>query len=232
MRMDGWTESGDLEKEVQPIDSELIKNIWATLTKDIFEKYLQEKFTGNLSQIPSKFSAIKVDGKAAYLSARKGKEVIIPERDFEIFDIRLIDYSFPKVTIEVMVSAGTYIRTLASDIAKSLWLDAYLTSLIRTGINKLTLDQSYDIDILEKNETIDYPALFPDYPIIDVSEEKNGNTLTVPSLTATRLLNWLTQNNALWLKNGIYFLRVSWVFRALIIAKDEILMIERNNISN
>ena len=119
MRMDGWTESGDLEKEVIFFDSELIRTKKSTIITETFKNILQEKFTGKLTQVPSKFSAIKINGKAAYLSAHKGKEVIIPEREIEIFNIKLLNFSFPEATIEATVSSGTYIRTLASDIAKS-----------------------------------------------------------------------------------------------------------------
>jgi tRNA U55 pseudouridine synthase TruB len=230
MRMDGWTESGDLEKEVQEIDTGLVKTIWKTLTRDIFEKNLQEKFTWKLSQIPSKFSAIKIDGKAVYHSARKGKEIVIPSREINIFSIKLLDFSFPEATIEVTVSAGTYIRTLASDIAKSCWLDAYLTMLTRTGICHLSLDQSHDIETLSKEETTDYSLLFPEYPILEVWEIVEPGKNIIPPIVATRLMNWLTQENRTWLKNGIYFLKVESQYRALIEVRGSILQIERNNI--
>ena len=188
--MDGWTESGDLEKEVQPLEPTLLEQAKKTLTKKLFENRLREKFLGKISQIPSKFSAIKIDGKAAYHAARKGKDVVIPSRDIEIFSINLVDFSFPEATIEVTVSAGTYIRTLASDIAKSFGLDAYLTSLLRTGIDHLSLSQGCDIETLEKSETLGYEIAFPEYPILEIEDGTRANKhKAIPSLVATRLLN-------------------------------------------
>lgn len=232
MRMDGWTESWDLEQEVILLDSGPIDHARSTLTKEWFEQHIGKVFLWKISQIPSKFSAIKIDGKAAYHSARKGKEVEIPSREIEIFSIKLLDFSFPEATIEVTVSAGTYIRTLADDIAKTLWLRAHLTALRRTKINHLDESLVQDLETLSREQTCPITTVFPNYQIIETSEGSKEDILTIPPLVATRILNGLTQENKYWIKNGIYFLKIDTVFRALIEAKDAILKIERNNISN
>lgn len=101
-----------------------------------------EKFVGEISQRPPIYSAIKVDGKRAYKLARDGKEFEIPERQVTIFSLELLDYTYPNLKIRTHVSSGTYIRSLASDIGKSLGTGAYCTQLRRISIANWTISQS------------------------------------------------------------------------------------------
>ena len=94
------------------------------------------KFTGKISQRPPIYSAIKVKGKKLYEYAREGKDVEIKKRDIEIYKNELLDFNGKdEFTILVQVSKGTYIRSLAYDIGKSLGTFASLNELrrIRTG---------------------------------------------------------------------------------------------------
>ena len=123
-------------------------------SKDEIKKAI-EKFKGKIKQTPPKYSAIKVNGQKLCDIARKNpeKEIEIPEREVEIYDIELLDFKENIAKIKVKCSKGTYIRTLASDIAKSLGTDAYLTELIRTKAGNFELKNSVkieDVD-LEKN---------------------------------------------------------------------------------
>lgn len=93
-----------------------------------------QKFAGEITQIPPKFSAIKVNGQRAYKLAHKGQEVEIPSREVTIHSIELLNYSYPEVTIRTHVSSGTYIRTLAEDIGEALGTGAYCAALRRTRI--------------------------------------------------------------------------------------------------
>lgn len=105
------------------------------------------KLTGIIEQIPPAHSAIKIGGKRAYESARKGEEVVIKSRQVEIkeFDVNITD--FPKISFRIVCSKGTYIRSLVRDFGKLLQSGAYMSSLRRTRIgnfkieNALTLDQ-------------------------------------------------------------------------------------------
>lgn len=93
-----------------------------------------KKFVGDITQIPPKFSAIKVGGHRAYKLAHAGKDVKIPPRRVTVYSIELIDYTYPNIKIRTHVSSGTYIRTLAEDIGKRLGTGAYCTKLIRVSI--------------------------------------------------------------------------------------------------
>lgn len=90
--------------------------------------------TGKQEQMPPLFSAIKVDGKKAYVLARKGKSISLSPRKITIHSINLIDYSYPVLHIACHVSSGTYIRSLARDIGKKLGCGAYLKNLKRIKI--------------------------------------------------------------------------------------------------
>jgi tRNA pseudouridine55 synthase len=100
------------------------------------------KFTGEISQRPPIFSAIKINGQRAYKLARGGEEVEIPLRQVTIYSLELLDYTYPEVKIRTHVSSGTYIRSLAVDVGKALGTDAYCTQLRRTSINEWLVDNA------------------------------------------------------------------------------------------
>jgi tRNA pseudouridine55 synthase len=104
------------------------------------------KFIGEIDQVPPIYSAIKIDGKRAYESARKGKELEMQPRKITIkaFDITKIE--MPHVHFKVICSKGTYIRSLARDFGKELGCGAYLDSLIRTRIGDLKLENALSVE--------------------------------------------------------------------------------------
>jgi len=95
-----------------------------------------KQFTGEISQRPPIFSAIKINGQRAYKLARDGQEVEIPLRTVTVYSLELLDYAYPEVKIRVHVSSGTYIRSLAVDIGKVLGTGAYCTDLRRISISE------------------------------------------------------------------------------------------------
>ena len=92
------------------------------------------QFTGEITQRPPIFSAIKINGQRAYKLARDGKEVEVPERTVQIYALELIEYHYPLLKIRTHVSSGTYIRSLAVDIGEALGTGAYCQELRRTRI--------------------------------------------------------------------------------------------------
>lgn len=100
------------------------------------------RFTGEISQRPPIFSAIKINGQRAYKLARDGQEIEIPLRNVTVHSLDLIEYSYPNVKIRTHVSSGTYIRSLAVDIGEALETGAYCTQLRRTAISKWTVDEA------------------------------------------------------------------------------------------
>lgn len=105
-----------------------------------------KQFEGKITQTPPQYSAIKVDGKRAYKSARNGQKVEIEPREIKIYRIELIDYKYPKLAIRASVSSGTYIRSLGEDIGKKLKTGAYCTKIVRTQIGDYHLKDAIKLD--------------------------------------------------------------------------------------
>lgn len=95
-----------------------------------------QSFVGEIKQTPPIFSAIKVDGKRAYALARSGQEVKLNPRQVEIYNLEILDYSWPKLKFKVHVSSGTYIRSLINDIGAKLGCGAYMSELRRVKIGE------------------------------------------------------------------------------------------------
>ena len=107
-------------------------------TEEDVQKSL-EKFLGTTKQVPPLYSAIHVDGKRASDLARSGKTADIPPRDITIHSIKLIDFFEKYALIEVSCSKGTYIRSLARDIAKECGTVAHLCALRRVSVGPFNL---------------------------------------------------------------------------------------------
>jgi len=115
-------------------------------TKEAVEAALK-RFTGEITQRPPIFSAIKINGRRAYDLARKGEVVEMPLRQVTVFSLELIEYTYPEVKIRVHVSSGTYIRTLAEDIGKVLGTGAYCSELRRTKVGEWSVVGSTEIQV-------------------------------------------------------------------------------------
>ena len=100
------------------------------------------QFQGELMQIPPIFSAIKVGGQPLYKKARKG-EVFEPEaRKITLYSLEILRFELPEIDFRVHCSKGTYIRSLAFDLGKSLQSGAYLSRLVRTKIGSYDLKEA------------------------------------------------------------------------------------------
>jgi len=94
-------------------------------------KEILDSLIGEVSYLPPKYSAKKIDGKKAYDLARANKDINLKEVTSNIYDIKLINYNHPFLTFEISVSEGAYIRSIAQIIAKKLGIDATLSALHR-----------------------------------------------------------------------------------------------------
>lgn len=135
------TESFDLEKPVIPVaDASHI-----TL-EDV--KSAAGELTGSILQVPPMHSAIKVDGKRVYESARKGIDVKMEPRSVEVREFEITSFNGNEVGFRISCSKGTYIRSLARDLGDKLKVGAYMSSLCRTRIGDFHLSESKDISNL------------------------------------------------------------------------------------
>jgi len=106
------------------------------------------RFTGSIRQTPPAFSALKVDGKRAYDLARAGEEVALKQRDVTIHALSLVATGDEEATLSATVSKGTYIRSLARDIALALNTVGHVTMLRRTKAGPFTLERAISLDFL------------------------------------------------------------------------------------
>lgn len=157
-------------------------------------------FTGVIKQIPPMYSAIKKDGVRLYKLAREGKTAEIPEREIEIFGIKLLsglDLN-NEFKIETHVSKGTYIRSLARDIGEYLGCGATLSSLCRTYASGFELNSCINPQLLSEDNVTDYilneEVAVSHLPIIKVSEKQavrfcNGGQLGFDHLRIKEVLD-------------------------------------------
>lgn len=138
IRLGETSTTGDPEGEITPIsgDQPQLSDVEAAL----------EQFSGEITQRPPIFSAIKIGGRRAYDMARKGEVVEMPERTVTIYSLHILDYTYPELKIRVHVSSGTYIRTLADDIGKALRTGAYCSELRRTRIADYDIAEAITLD--------------------------------------------------------------------------------------
>ena len=117
-------------------------------------------FKGTILQTPPAYSAVHVDGTRAYKSARAGESVVIPPRRVTIDKLDLIDFTSPQATLRVSCSKGTYIRSLARDIARSLGTCAFVSRLRRIRIGGFFLEQAKPPDQFDPRTDLLPPEKF------------------------------------------------------------------------
>lgn len=118
-----------------------------------------EGFRGKSEQVPPMYSALKHEGRRLYQLAREGKQVDRAARGIEIFRLELLSCELPDLDIEVECSKGTYIRSLAEDIGRTLECGAHLGALRRTAVDHLSVDDSLTLERLEMLADTDGQAL-------------------------------------------------------------------------
>ena len=106
------------------------------------------RFTGPIEQVPPAYSALKVDGERAYDLARKGEAVELKARSVTVHDLNIVTADECSLTLTATVSKGTYIRSLARDIAIALGTVGHVTMLRRTKAGPFTLEQAISLDKL------------------------------------------------------------------------------------
>ena len=142
------TPTGDLTVEVsQKDESDYLKNEVANFTSEFIQGQLQHKFLGEYWQAPHKYSAAKFEGKPLHEWAREGVEIKKEKKLRHIYDLKVVKYQFPYLSLRVTVSSGTYVRTLFSDCANYLGTLGTLVSLVREEVGQANLQNA----IFKKN---------------------------------------------------------------------------------
>lgn len=139
MQLGATTPSFDLETKIDmtyPFDH---------ITLQMIENKLK-RFIGSIDQIPPLYSAKYIDGTRAYQYAREGiKKTLLPSK-VEFYQIDLINYTKPFLTLKISCSKGTYIRAFARDLGSSLGSGAHLTELKRTAIGNYSQENAFNLE--------------------------------------------------------------------------------------
>lgn len=158
-------------------EGELLQSVPASEVTDEQIESAIAPWCGEIEQIPSSVSAIRVDGKRAYQLAREGQSVELKPRRvridrFEVRDVRRRD-GVVDVDVEVDCSSGTYIRALARDVGAALGVGGHLTALRRTRVGAFGLEQARTLEELAEAPRLSYcidEACLRTFPRRDLTE--------------------------------------------------------------
>jgi tRNA pseudouridine55 synthase len=122
---------------------------------------LLPRFTGTISQVPPKFSAIKIAGERAYDLAREGEDVVLEARPVEIDALRIVEHGPETTTFEAECGKGTYVRAIARDLGLALGCLGHVAHLRRTRVGPFTVADAAAVDDLRDNPEGAAAALLP-----------------------------------------------------------------------
>lgn len=192
------TPTGDYESEVsQRDDSVYLKREIASFSGEFIEERLKAKFLGEYWQAPHKYSASKFMGRNMHEWAREGIEVKKEPVLRHVYDIQVVKYKFPYLSVRVTVSSGTYVRTLFNHMSNELGTIGSLIALVREKIGAATTQNALkmknwpmnrELGVIEKGIRVDDLLSF-DRAVLDDQQTvafKNGAFLKPDSLVITK----------------------------------------------
>lgn len=141
-------------------------------TKEQLEKIIPQ-FSGIISQTPPAYSAIKIKGQRAYDRIRKGESVEMPSREVTVHDLQFLSYDAEagQAMMRVHCSSGTYVRSLALDIAKALGSVGYAARIHRTAVGVFSLEDAQEVESVDSHDAIASPEqLLTNWPSITISK--------------------------------------------------------------
>jgi tRNA pseudouridine55 synthase len=143
IELGAWTRSFDSETEIEER-----RSIEGITEADI--RRVCKEFIGTGEQLPPMYSAVKYGGKPLYYYARRGREVVRQPRSIEIAECEVTAVAIPLVSLRIVCSKGTYIRSLAHDIGGRLGCGAYLRRLVRTRVGTYRLENAWTLEDLAR----------------------------------------------------------------------------------
>jgi tRNA pseudouridine55 synthase len=136
-----------------------------------------EPFRGEIMQVPPMYSALHHQGRRLHELAREGLVVERAARPVTIERLELLDWASPLLTLDIMCSKGTYIRSLAHDLGESLGCGAHLQALRRTAVGAFLIEHATPLELLEENSYSIMSTLLPpeiavaDWPAVTLGAE-------------------------------------------------------------
>ncbi|MGN0798347.1 MAG: tRNA pseudouridine(55) synthase TruB [Christensenellales bacterium] len=159
------------------LEGEIVETSENIPTREQLEKAIKQNFLGKIKQLPPKFSSKKIAGKRACDIVRGGGEVSLLPCEVEIYNFEVLDEVERGVfRFRILCSAGTYIRSLARDIASAVNSVATMTKLVRTKSGPFLLENAVKFDKLTYSEAythiIPLEKVLEDLQRVDVSEKE------------------------------------------------------------
>jgi tRNA pseudouridine55 synthase len=181
------TETGDTEGAVlsrRQVSAEFFR----------IEEVLQE-FRGDILQVPHRYSALKRGGRPLYSYARAGEAVEIGPRQVRILALDIEHWETPLLTLRIVCSKGTYVRSLGEDIGSALGCGAHVSALRRLSVGRFGIERAIDLDVVERwseaeRDAVLLPvtALVDSFPLVELDDEaagkfRNGQRIVIPART-------------------------------------------------
>jgi tRNA pseudouridine55 synthase len=166
---------------------------------------LATRFRGPIQQTPPPFSAKKIQGVPAYKLARKHAEVSLKPVQVEIKEFEISQFENDRATFRARVASGTYMRSVAHDMAQLVGCGAHLESLRRTAVGEFELADAHTLEELDAVARTGNPEdlfihprkLLPQFPCVTANEEmaariRTGRPVNLPELSQARLVKVFT----------------------------------------
>jgi len=182
----GFTISWGEFRDTDDVEGKVVESS-AARPSEIDINNILSKFTGKIKQTPSRFSAIKINGERAYNLARNDVEFEMPMREIEIFSLKLIAAHPDFAEFEVECSKGTYVRSLARDISKSLDVCGYVSKLTRLKVGKFLYEKTISLDKLK--QLVEDSESFVDGSLFFLCDVLDMVVITVDDLNSSRFRN-------------------------------------------
>jgi len=160
--LDGTSPSYDSDSKISYLSEQQQEHLQNNLTLKDIQNCLDTHFSGDILQIPPKYSALKIDGKRALDRTLAWEEVLMKERKATILSSEIISFEYPKLVAEFTVAAGTYIRSIAFDLWEKLWAGWYLCALRRIWVGHLTEDMLTSMENLSPESALIVEKIFWD----------------------------------------------------------------------
>jgi tRNA pseudouridine55 synthase len=156
------------------------------------------RFRGSIEQVPPMYSAVKVGGVPLYKSARAGKTIVRDARTVVIYTLEVEAIQERDVTLRVVCSKGTYVRTLCADIGEALGVGGHMLALERRRVGPLTIDQALTVDEVVTrhalgglgNDVLSLDRVLDQLGIAVVDEQTADRVRHGVPVPAARILRW------------------------------------------
>lgn len=127
-------------------------------------------FVGTIRQRPPRFSAVHVGGERAYRRALSGEDVVVPEREVVIYGIEILGFSPPDLSVSISCSSGTYVRSLARDLAHATGSRAHVIELERHSVGPFSIEEAAPSDEITETAVLPFEVFVPKIPTLGIAE--------------------------------------------------------------